>query len=105
MATYLVYLIIALQIADIVTTHLALTSGKGTEGNGLLAWLMVRIGVLPTLVLTKGLLFGWVLGWAYLLPEISVHPVWLAALGVMAVGYLFVIVSNLRVLTRKRAKS
>lgn len=90
MATYLLYLVIVLQLADIVTTYLALTQGRGTEGNGLLARLFARFGVLPTLIAVKGAFVGLLLWAAPLVP--------VAVLGVVAAFYGWVVVNNLRVL-------
>ena len=46
------YLLIALQVADIVTTIIALR-GQAHEANPLLARLMEKIGVVPALLLIK----------------------------------------------------
>jgi len=48
------YLLIALQALDLLTTVVALRNPKLTEGNGLLKPLMNKFGVLPTLLGAKG---------------------------------------------------
>lgn len=104
MTTYLLTFIVALQLADIVTTYLALTRGKGVEANGILARLMARFGLLPTLLVVKGLFVSGLV-WATLhLPIVAfgLAVPWLPAalLGVVAAGYLAIVVNNVRVLRK-----
>jgi hypothetical protein len=51
---YLLAVFIALQIVDGVTTYLVLTNG-GYEKNPIVAWGMAKVGMVPALVLFKGL--------------------------------------------------
>jgi hypothetical protein len=91
---YILIFIIALQLADIVTTYLCLTRGKGTEGNGLLARLFARFGILPTLIVVKGAFIALLL-WAA--PQVPV-----AALGLVAAFYGWVVLNNVKVLCTKQ---
>lgn len=104
MTTCLLTLIVALQIGDIVTTYLALTRAKGVEANGILARLMARFGVLPTLLVVKGLFVSGLVWATPLLPIVAfgLAVPWLpvALLGVVAAGYLAIIVNNVQVLCK-----
>lgn len=89
---FLVALLVALQVADIATTYLALDRKKGTEANGLLAPLFVRFGVLPTLIVVKGGFIGLLLwGHPYVMAEV------LAALTLV---YVLVVFNNMKVLLK-----
>lgn len=101
MTKLMLFLVVALQVADIATTYCALSSGKGAEGNGILAPLFARFGVLPSLLATKGVFIVWLLGCRYLSPELDSRPLWLGTLGVLAVGYAAIIVNNMKVLLAK----
>jgi len=59
----MLYLLIGLQVLDLLTTVIALRNPKLTEGNGLLKPLFERFGVLPTLIVVK-LAFVGLLWWA-----------------------------------------
>jgi hypothetical protein len=50
----MLYLLIALQLLDLATTYYAVEKQGKREANKLLAKLFDRIGVVPTLLLTKG---------------------------------------------------
>jgi len=52
MADFLAVFLIALQIADFLTTRAVLAHG-GHEVNRVIAWIMSRIGPMPGLILTK----------------------------------------------------
>jgi len=65
------YLLIALQVLDLLTTVVALRNPKLTEGNSILKPLMDKFGVLPTLVVIKGAFIG-LLFWAAPLVPIEV---------------------------------
>ena len=89
MTQILIYLIALLQIADIVSTYLCITSGKGQEANPILKRLFDAIGLMPGLLLAKGVFVALLLVYG---PQ---FPVWL--LGGCAAGYLFVVISNFAV--------
>jgi len=92
MTTYLLYIIIALQVADIVTTYLAITNGKGIESNGILAPLFKASGLIPGLLIVKG---GFValLWWAAPLVPVDL-------LYALAAFYAWVIFNNVQVLSK-----
>jgi len=58
----MLYLLILLQVADIITTLIAF-QGPAHEGNKFLKPIMDQIGVVPTLLLTKGGFIAFL--WAY----------------------------------------
>lgn len=84
---------ILLQIADGVSTYLALKRPDRRETNGLLAAIFNRIGILPGLILVKG--FGVIVCViAYLFA--GVFAVWV--LLAMAAGYACIVANNIRLL-------
>lgn len=93
MKNCLLITLIVLQFSDIVTTYLALTGGKGAEGNGLLAPLIKRFGLVPTLIVAKGAFVG-MLVWST--PQLAVE-----VLVPMAGFYCWVIYNNVKVLRIK----
>lgn len=86
----LVYLLITLQVLDLLTTVVALRKPGLKEGNPYLRWLMDRIGVVPALLVVKGCLIVF-LFWAVPLMHIGV----VVALCVL---YVVVVANNLRLL-------
>ncbi len=54
----ILYLLIALQVLDLLTTVIALRNPKLHEANGVLKALMDKFGVLPTLIVIKGAFVG-----------------------------------------------
>ena len=89
---YALYAVIALQVLDILTTYLCLTSGKGYEANKLLAKVFDKIGLLPGLLLTKGAFVAFLF---YAEPQLPVEVLYL-----IAAGYVWVVAGNLKVLNR-----
>lgn len=81
------YLLIVLQVADVITTIIAL-DGPAHEANPLLSWLMDRLGVVPTLVMVKGtaISFFW-----YYQDQLPVALMW----GLCAF-YLWIVYGNIR---------
>lgn len=63
---YLVILFAGLNIADAVTTYIGLRNSNVREGNPLAVWLFAKFGLIPMLVITKGvvLLLGLYIGLA-----------------------------------------
>lgn len=85
-------IIVILQGLDVYTTHQALAKAGNMEANKIMARLMSLLGVLPALILTKSI-FCTVLVWAVLyVPSLYLS----VALGVIAVGYSFVVINNFR---------
>jgi len=65
------YILITLQVLDLLTTVVALRNPKLTEGNSILKPLMDKFGVLPTLLVIKGAFIG-LLFWAAPLVPVEV---------------------------------
>ncbi len=94
----MLYLLIALQLADIATTHYALKSGAGTEGNPILRKLFDRFGHEKVLLVIKGAFIAWLL-WATPILQASAYA-WVVYL-IVAI-YAGVIVNNLKVIWRSK---
>lgn len=90
---HLAYLLMALQVADGLTTYLALKKGAA-EGNPIMRKLFEKIGMVPALIITKGALMAIVWHWRDVLGAL-----WLA---VFCAVYLAVAVNNVRVARRQR---
>ena len=84
------YVVIVLQLLDILTTYLCLTKGNGYEANKLLAKLFDKVGLLPGLFLVKGAFI--VLLW------VTAPLVPIELLYVISAGYVWVVYNNLKVL-------
>ena len=82
---YVIYALIALQILDIITTVIALRNPNAYESNWLIAPIMKTIGVLPTLLITKGAAI------ALLWYSQDANPILLAA---VAVYYAYTVYRN-----------
>jgi len=68
-----IYILIALQALDLLTTVVALRNPKLTEGNGMLKPLMDKFGVLPTLLGAKGAFIVLLLWAAPLVPVVVLY--------------------------------
>jgi|GEM_PF-5616880 hypothetical protein len=89
----LLFLVVALNIADLVLTVLSLRAGA-TELNTLIVWLAGKLGTVPALVLIKVLLIGILLAVSF----IAWQTWYLTVLLVLAViVYAYVVVSNVKV--------
>jgi len=84
------YLLITLQVLDLVVTVIALRNPKLTEGNNVLKFLMDEFGVLPTLLVLKGAFIG-LLFWAA--PLVPVEVLYL-----LCAGYCWVVWNNIRMI-------
>jgi hypothetical protein len=89
------YLLITLQVLDLLTTVVALRNPKLTEGNSLLKPLMDKFGVLPTLLVIKGAFIG-LLFWAA--PLVLVEVLYL-----LCAGYCWVVWNNLKLIRTHNA--
>lgn len=86
------YILIILQLLDILTTYVSMADGKAHEANPWIANIMRKVGVLPALLLIKGpLIVGFWLGRDY------IHPY---ALWALCAVYAVVIINNFRVMTK-----
>ncbi len=86
----MLYLLIGLQVLDLLTTVIALRNPKLTEGNWLLKPLMDKVGVLPALLLLKGMFIALLL-WAAPLVPIEI-------LYVLTVFYCWVVYNNIKLI-------
>jgi len=87
----MIYLLIALQLADCITTYIAL-QGANHEANAFLAKLFAKVGLVPGLLLTKLPLIAIV--W---FGKDLIHPYVFIALCVL---YLWVVVNNVKVILK-----
>lgn len=83
-----IYLVVALQVADLVTTVIALRNPRLGESNSVLRWLFERLGVIPTLVIVKGAVIA--------LLVFGGREMGLPILAVLTVLYVWVVVNNYR---------
>lgn len=86
----ILYLLIALQGLDLLTTVIALRNPKLTEGNGILKPLFDKLGVLPTLIVVKGVFIG-LLFWAA--PQVPVEVLY-----ALIAGYCWVVYNNIKLI-------
>ena len=85
-----IYILIALQALDLLTTVVALRNPKLTEGNGLLKPLMDKFGVLPALLGAKGAFIVLLLWAAPLVPVVVLY--------LLCAGYCWVVYNNLKLI-------
>ncbi len=88
--------VIALQFLDLYTTAFALRTGRGVEGNPVIAWMMKRMGTIPSLILSKGAVIALAV---FIWHEGSIFV--MAALGV---AYAIIMANNVRVILRSRSR-
>lgn len=86
----MLYLLIGLQVLDLLTTVIALRNPRLTEVNGVLKPVMDRFGVLPTLIGVKGV-FVALLWWAA--PQVRIELLYL-----IATGYVWIVYSNIKLI-------
>lgn len=91
----LIAILIALQIADIATTYLALTRAGAREANPVVAWFIARLGLLPGLIIAKIVLVVPVIALGAKMPAVLISGIAL---------YAAVIVNNLIVVRRAMNK-
>ena len=88
----MIYLLIALQLADLATTHYVLRKGIGTEANPLLKRLFDRFGHERVLIVTKSAFIVWLLLLQGFIPN---FVLWL-----LVAFYVWVVYNNLRVIRK-----
>lgn len=86
---------VLLQAADAVTTTIVLDKG-GREANPVMNWLFDKLEVIPTFIVTKGVVIA--LFWHY--AEAIPVALWLA----MIAFYAWVVYNNLGVIEKLQAK-
>ncbi len=89
----LIYVLIALQVLDAVTTIIALRKGA-TESNKLLNKIFAKIGVLPGLLITKLAVACFLLYFR----EIFQNPITLV---IPLVAYTWVVFNNFKVIKKR----
>jgi hypothetical protein len=88
------YVLIVLQVLDLVSTVIALKSANLVEANGLLSPLFARFGTLPVLVIVKGSLIAFLWwGQAYIDPR---------ALWLVSAGYAYVVFNNFKLIRESK---
>jgi hypothetical protein len=91
-----IYALILLQILDIASTHYALKSGIGAEGNPVLRKLFDRFGHEPVLLAIKGAFIA-LLWWA--VPIIEPSPYFFVVYLLVAL-YVWVVFNNVKIIMR-----
>ena len=91
----ILYLLIALQVADIITTIIAL-QGPAHESNPIIKKLMDKIGIVPALVLVKGGFIAFLWYYQAMLPQ--------AVLLLLCAFYAYIIYHNVQTIKKGRAK-
>jgi len=84
----ILYLLIALQVVDAISTIILLQRPSFAEGNKLLAKLFDKFGIVFTLLVIKGGFIAWVLYFQAELPQ--------EILGVLCAGYVWVVYNNVK---------
>lgn len=84
------YILIALQVLDLLTTVIALRNPKLTEGNGILKPLFDKLGVVPTLLIVK-IAFVTLAIWAA--PQVPVEVLY-----ALIAGYGWVVWNNVKLI-------
>jgi hypothetical protein len=90
-------LLILLNIADIVTTHVACKSPMVKELNPMINWLSTKIGLIPSLLVNKAPLLGLLLFLYYSCGHIGYLTSIFLTSGII-VAYILVVVNNLVVI-------
>ncbi len=78
-----------LIILDAIDTYMIIHHGKGREANPTMSWVIGKVGLVPGLLSTHGLVI------AVLSIEYRAMPTW--STGLIAAFYLALLVNNLRV--------
>ena len=87
---YLLVFLIVLQLADIASTIIALKNPNNYEANRLLAPLMIKFGVLPTLLIVKCAFITLLIFYGITLPT------WFLITGIS--GYCYVVYNNIKII-------
>lgn len=91
----MLYLLIALQVADIITTIIALR-GPAHEANPIVAWFIAKIGLVPGLIVTKGLAIAFFWYFQAQIPEVVFM--------LLCAFYVYIIYHNVQTIQKGRAK-
>jgi xanthine/uracil permease len=88
--------LLLLAIGDCVTTYKGLSRGA-VEQNKIAAWFFKKIGVLPSMVLVKSAVLA---PMGYLLKTHPEHWMTLTASGLLTLGSIYVLYSNIKTLKK-----
>lgn len=94
--TSLSWVLIILNVADAITTYIALSKDGVTEGNPIIKYLIDRIGVIGALLLAKGSVVVFLL---VITLNGTVMPIWLV--GPLVVFYIWVVINNIKIASHK----
>lgn len=86
----MLYVLIALQVLDLLSTVIALRNPKLGEGNGVLKPLFDRFGALPVLLVGKSAFIALLLYWN---SQIAIEAVYL-----LCAVYGYVVVNNIKLI-------
>jgi hypothetical protein len=89
----MIYALITLQVLDLISTYLCLTKGAGTEDAKIMAWLMKKLGLVPALMVSKGIYIAMILIWGHLAHEY--------AIAILAFFYALTVINNFRILCKE----
>jgi hypothetical protein len=87
-------LFVILQFLDFWTTYNVITSGKGHEGNPIMAWIFAKIGIIEGFVFIKTVMLIIV---GYIVYTVPVNAS-IFALTIFNVLYAYVVYQNYRIL-------
>lgn len=90
MMKYLFIIFVVLQIVDAFTTYLCLQRPDRAEGNPAVKWIMDKLGVLPTLIMSK-LTIIFVIAYVTFLLDVGW---WIYAMFVLCAVYALIAVNN-----------
>lgn len=88
----LFYILVGLQIIDLVTTVIAVRKPGLVEGNKFVKFFMDRIGALPFQLILKGSFIGWLAYFRNDIPD--------GIFAVLIIGYIWVCWNNLKLLRK-----
>jgi len=94
--TYLILILLILQLGDAYTTYVAITSGKGQEANPVFKRLIDAIGLVPAIAFFKLGLSG--LAIAMYFNGLLVDDAALYGVGALVIFYFFIVTQNVSVL-------
>jgi hypothetical protein len=94
MAYLLLVIFVLLQFLDFWTTYNVINSGKGHEGNPIMAWIFAKIGIIEGFVLMKT---ASILAVGFIVYTVPVNAS-IFALTIFNVLYAYVVYQNYRIL-------
>jgi hypothetical protein len=97
-----IYVLVMIQLLDLITTWVGISSGRAKESNPRLKWLMDKFGWKIILVVVKLTLAGISVGMLWMSAGAALWLQWSiwVVLGLLATYYVLVIVNNINVLDK-----